>query len=110
MISNELKRGTAELAVLSVLERSPLHGYEIARQIEGQSRGALKFSLAALYPMLYRMESRGWLRGSWETSESGRRRRCYRLLRGGQKMLARMRNEWENLQGAMRRLSKVSHA
>ena len=110
MANTALKRGTAELAILSVLEQAPLHGYEIARQIEEQSHGALKFSLAALYPMLYRMESRGWLRGSWETSETGRRRRCYQLLPRGEKMVAPMRKEWENLQRAMKRLRKVSHA
>ena len=110
MVNNELKRGTAELAILSVLAQGPLHGYEIARQIEEQSGGALGFSLAALYPMLYRMESRGWLRGNWETSGSGRRRRCYRLLPRGEKMIVPMRNDWENLQRGMRRLQKVSHA
>lgn len=110
MIKTELKRGTAELAILSLLEKSTLHGYEIARQIEEQSRGALKFTLAALYPMLYRMEKRGWLRGSWEMSESGRRRRCYRLLPQGQKMLKPMRADWDDLYRALRRLAKVSHA
>jgi PadR family transcriptional regulator, regulatory protein PadR len=110
MVSNELKRGTAELAILSVLEESPLHGYEVARQIEQQSGGALKFSLAALYPMLYRMESRGWLRGSWETAENGRRRRCYRLLPRGRKMLRPLRAEWADLFRAMRRIGKVTHA
>jgi PadR family transcriptional regulator, regulatory protein PadR len=110
MVNTELKRGTAELAILSVLEQSPLHGYEIARRIEEQSRGALTFSLAALYPMLYRMETRGWLRGSWEISERGRRRRCYRLLPRGKKMLEPMRSEWADLHRALRRLSKVTHA
>src|SRR5271157_5950028 len=56
MIGTELKRGTAELAILSVLERQPLHGYEISRHIEHDSGGTLRFTLAALYPLLYRME------------------------------------------------------
>jgi PadR family transcriptional regulator, regulatory protein PadR len=56
MIGTGIKRGTAELAVLSVLEHGPLHGYEMARRIEQQTKGALRFTLAALYPMLYRME------------------------------------------------------
>ncbi len=56
MIGPGIKRGTAELAVLSVLEDGPLHGYELARRIERQTKGALRFTLAALYPMLYRME------------------------------------------------------
>lgn len=72
MIRTELKRGTAELAVLSVLEEGPLHGYEMGRRIELQSGGTLRYTLAALYPLLYRMEHRGWLRGDWETEASGK--------------------------------------
>jgi PadR family transcriptional regulator PadR len=110
MIRTELKRGTAELAILSVLENEPLHGYEIARQIEEQSKGALRFTLAALYPMLYRMENRGWLKGAWETAENGRRRRCYHLMPRGRKMLQPLREEWANLFRVLRRVAKVSHA
>jgi PadR family transcriptional regulator, regulatory protein PadR len=109
MIRTELKRGTAELAVLSILEKGPLHGYEIGRRIEEQSGGALHFTLAALYPLLYRMERRGWLRGDWETGDSGKRRRCYRLLPRGRKMLKPMRAEWADLFRALRRIAKVSH-
>jgi len=78
-----IKKGTAELAILSVLEDGPLHGYELSRRIKKQTRGALSFSLAALYPMLYRMEQRRWIRGAWETSCNGRQRRCYRLTAPG---------------------------
>lgn len=110
MIRTELKRGTAEIAILSVLERQPLHGYEISRRIEQDSGGALRFTLAALYPLLYRMESRGWVRGDWEISGTGRRRRCYKLLPRGRKMLTPLRAEWADLFRAMRRVAKVSHA
>jgi PadR family transcriptional regulator len=110
MIRTELKRGTAELAVLSVLEDGPLHGYEIGRHIEEQSGGALRYTLAALYPLLYRMERRGWLRGEWQIGANGKRRRCYRLLSRGQKMLKPMRAEWADLFRALRRVAKVTHA
>jgi PadR family transcriptional regulator, regulatory protein PadR len=110
MIRTELKRGTAELAVLSVLEDGPLHGYEIGRRIEEQSGGTLRYTLAALYPLLYRMEHRGWLRGEWETGGSGKRRRSYRLLPRGRKMLKPMREEWTDLFRALRRVAKVKHA
>jgi DNA-binding PadR family transcriptional regulator len=110
MIGTGIKRGTAELAVLSVLEHGPLHGYELARRIEQQTKGALRFTLAALYPMLYSMEQRRWIRGVWETSSSGRRRRCYRLTPVGKKMLSPLRREWAELFGALRRLTKVSNA
>ena len=110
MIRTELKRGTAEIAILSVLERQPLHGYEISRRIEHDSGGTLRFTLAALYPLLYRMENRGWVRGDWEISDNGRRRRCYQLLPRGRKMLVPLRAEWADLFRAMRRVAKVNHA
>ena len=110
MIGIVVKKGTAELAILSVLEDGPLHGYQIAHRIEEQTRGALRFSLAALYPMLYRMEQQRWIRGSWETSPSGRRRRCYRLTPTGKRKLSPLRDEWSELFDALRRLARVSNA
>jgi transcriptional regulator len=110
MIGPEIKRGTAELAILSILEGAPLHGYEIARRIERQTQGKLRFTLASLYPLLYRMEQRGWIRGAWETSSSGRRRRCYRLTPAGKKKLSPLRQEWAELFRALRHLAKVAHA
>ena len=110
MIGTGIKRGTAELAVLSVLEGGAMHGYEIARRIEQQTKGTLRFSLAALYPMLYRMEQHEWIRGAWETSCNGRRKRCYRLTPAGRKKLSPLRREWAELFRALQRLTKVAHA
>lgn len=110
MVGSGIKRGTAELAILSVLEGGALHGYELARRIEQQTRGALRFTLASLYPLLYRMEQRGWVRGAWEVSGSGRRRRCYRLTPAGKKKLSPLRQEWSQLFRALRQLAKVSNA
>ena len=110
MIGTGIKRGTTELAVLSVLEGGAMHGYEMARRIEQQTKGALRFTLAALYPMLYRMEQQGWIRGAWETSSNGRRKRCYRLTPAGRKKLLPLRREWAELFRALRRLTKVTHA
>lgn len=110
MIGPGIKRGTAEFAILSVLEAGALHGYEISRRIHQQTRGELRFTLASLYPLLYRMEQRSWIRGSWETSASGRRRRVYRLTPAGKKKLLPLRQEWSELFRALRRLTKVAHA
>jgi transcriptional regulator len=110
MIGTGIKRGTAELAVLSILEGGPLHGYEMARRIEQRTNGALRFTLAALYPMLYRMEQREWIRGTWETSSNGRRRRRYRLTAAGKKKLSPLRREWAELFGALQRLTEVHDA
>ena len=60
---DEAKRGSAELLILALVEEEDLHGYEIARQIELRSSGTLKFTLAALYATLYRMEARRWISG-----------------------------------------------
>jgi transcriptional regulator len=110
MIGTGIKRGTAELAVLSVLADGPLHGYEMARRIEQQTRGALRFTLASLYPLLYRMEKRGWVRGAWETSSAGRRRRCYRITPQGKKELSPIRKEWAELFHALQLLTEAPNA
>jgi len=110
MVGSGVKRGTAELAILSVLETGELHGYEIARRIEQQTRGKLRFTLASLYPLLYRMEKAGWVRGEWQIGETGRRRRRYRLTSAGKKRVAPLREEWSELFRALRRLSKAADA
>ena len=110
MIGSGVKRGTAELAILSVLESGALHGYEIARRIEQQTQGKLRFTLASLYPLLYRMEKQDWVRGEWQIGETGRRRRRYRLTSSGKKKVAPLRSEWSELFRALRQLAKVAGA
>jgi PadR family transcriptional regulator PadR len=110
MIESGTKRGSAELAILSVLEEAPAHGYQIAQRIEQQTKGALRFSLASLYPLLYKMESNGLLAAKWEASPNGRRRRAYQLTAKGKKKLAPLRSEWADLFRALKLLSKVNDA
>jgi DNA-binding PadR family transcriptional regulator len=64
LLSHELKKGSAELLILSVLEPRPRHGYEISKQIEDRSGGVLRFHVTTFYPLLYRMEKVGWCRGT----------------------------------------------
>jgi transcriptional regulator len=109
-VNLRIKRGSAELAILAVLADAPRHGYEIARQIEQNSGGLLRFTLASLYPMLYRLEARGWVAGKWETLPSGRRRRCYRLTEAGRKKLVPLRAEWRLFFRALDRLAGMGHA
>ena len=110
MIPSGIKRGTAELVVLSMLQGGALHGYEIARRIEQETNGSLRFTLAALYPMLYRLEKRRWIRGAWETGPNGRRRRCYRLTPAGKLKISPLRKDWSALFAALHRLAGVSNA
>ncbi len=109
-LSDSVKRGSAELAVLAVLADQRLHGYEIARRIEHDSGGALHFTLASLYPLLYRMEKRGWTKGGWETTAAGVRRRCYGLTAAGARQLASSRREWETFFRALQQLGALSRA
>ena len=78
ILARELKKGSAELIVLSIVEARPRHGYEISKLIELRSGGEIKFHVASLYPLLYRLEERGWLKGRW-VEKAGQRRRRVRL-------------------------------
>ena len=108
MIDANVKRGSAELAVLSLLERGAMHGYEIAKRVEQETCGVLKFDVASLYPLLYRMEKDGWVTAEWQESETGRKRRCYKLTRDGKKQLVPLRAQWRNFFEALERLGGLA--
>ena len=105
---HDLKKGSAELMVLAVVEGQPRHGYDIARRIDQQSDGVLRFHVASLYPMLYRMERRGWIQGRWLEKSGQRRRRYYRLTTAGRRVLAEQRREWQQLLAALDKVAKIS--
>ena len=109
-IRSKIARGSADLAILSLLEEMPLYGFEIARQIGERTGGALKFTLASLYPLLYEMEKKGWVEAHWEANAAGRDRRYYRLTSTGRRQLAPLRREWRLFFQALDALSGVSHA
>ncbi len=109
-LSHSIKRGSAELAILVVLEDQPLHGYEIARRIEQQTAGVLHFTLASLYPLLYKIEKRGWAKAEWEKTPAGVKRRCYSLTAAGLKQLAASRREWGLFFRALDRFGGLSRA
>ena len=108
--ARELKKGSAELLILSLVEARPRHGYEISKLIEQRSGGALRFYVASLYPLLYRLEKRGWLEGRWVEKDGQRRRRYYRLTRQGRKVLASQRRGWQVFVDAIRRITEVERA
>ena len=109
-IRAKISRGSAELAILALLEAQPLYGFEIAKQIEEKSKGALRFTLASLYPMLYSLEKRGWIRGRWAANSAGRDRRYYTLTTAGKRKLVPLRREWRSFFQALDRLAGVSCA
>ena len=109
-IDPEWKKGSAELLVLSLVEALPRHGYEISKLIEQRSEGALRFHAASLYPMLYRLEKRGWIQGRWIEKSGQRRRRYYRLTAAGRRVLASQRQGWHAFVAAMSRVTGAENA
>jgi transcriptional regulator len=109
-IDREWKKGSAELLLLSLLEALPRHGYEISKLIERRSQGALRFHAASLYPLLYRLEKRGWIQGRWVEKSGQRRRRYYRLTAQGRKILASQKQGWQTFVEAISRITGVENA
>jgi PadR family transcriptional regulator PadR len=101
----ELKKGSAELLILALVESRARHGYEIGRLIDERSEGAIRFSAAALYPLLYRLEKRGWIEGKWVEQPGQRRRRYYRLTTGGRRVLGEQRSTWRLFSAAINRIA-----
>jgi len=110
ILDRELKKGSAEMLILALVEHRARHGYEISQVIETRSDGAVRFRVASLYPLLYRLEKRGWLQGRWVEKAGQRRRRYYRLTAAGRKVLAQQRSGWERFVAAVRRISEPDHA
>jgi PadR family transcriptional regulator, regulatory protein PadR len=110
MLDRELKKGSAELLILSLVEDQPRHGYDLSKLIETRSDGVLKFRVASLYPLLYRLEKRGWMHGRWIEKAGQRRRRYYRLTPAGARVLASQRTTWKEFAAAINRVAGVEHA
>jgi len=108
--TRELKKGSAELLILSLVEGRARHGYDIARLIEERSEGTLTFHAASLYPLLYRLEKRRSIKGRWVEKAGERRRRMYHLTPQGREMLAAQRSGWEAFVEAINRITAPDHA
>jgi len=109
-IRSKIARGSAELSIMALLADEPLYGFEIAKRIEEKTNGALHFTLASLYPMLYELEKRHWIVGRWQENQAGRNRRYYSLTPTGKKQLVPLRREWRSFFQALDQLAGVSHA
>ncbi len=110
LIPSKIARGSAELAVLALLEDRSLYGFEIAKQIEERTGGSLRFTMASLYPMLYELEKRGLVKAQWEANPAGRDRRYYSLTTKGRKQLEPLRREWKAFFVALDQLTGFNHA
>lgn len=110
MLTDALKRGSAEFLVLSLLDAEPRHGYELQKLIESRSQGVLAFNVASLYPLLYKLEERGMIVGRWVEKPGERRRRFYRLTAPGRATLEAQRESWREFVTAITRVSGVRYA
>lgn len=110
LTDRELKRGSATLLVLALLDDGPRHGYDIGKQIEARSDGAICFNMASLYPLLYRLEERGWIEGQWRQKPRERRKRYYRITQAGRRMLAGQRGVWQGFVDALDRVVNLKKA
>lgn len=110
MTEQEWKKGSAEFLILSLLEHEPRHGYELSRLIDTRSKGVVRFHVASLYPLLYRLEKRRWIEGRWIEKAGQRRRRYYRLTAGGRKILAAQRHDWRAFVRAIGHVAGVEYA
>jgi transcriptional regulator len=103
--SKELKKGSADLLILALLEDRARHGYEIGRLITQKSKGALSYHIASLYPTLYRLEDEGLVEGRWVEKAGQRRRRYYKLTPAGRARLASERSVWQHFFVAIDRVA-----
>jgi PadR family transcriptional regulator len=105
LTDRELKRGSATLLVLALVDQTPRHGYEIGKLIDARSGGAISFQMASLYPLLYRIERRGWIEGRWRQRPGERRRRYYRITPEGRRVLRSERGVWQTFVRALDRVA-----
>jgi PadR family transcriptional regulator, regulatory protein PadR len=104
----DLPQGTLDLLVLKALSLGPMHGFGIGQRIQQLAEHMLKVEEGTLYPALYRIEERGWIKSEWGASENNRRARFYRLTRAGRKQLQVEESNWEHLSLAVRKILDAS--
>jgi PadR family transcriptional regulator, regulatory protein PadR len=101
MEKTELLSGTLDLLILRVLSSQPLHGFGIGERIHALSNEALKVEEGSLYPALYRIEAKGWIKAEWGQSERGRRAKIYSLTAKGLKRLGSEKSSWDRMAAAI---------
>jgi PadR family transcriptional regulator len=99
--SIDLLQGTLDLIVLKTLSWGPMHGFGIARWVQRTTGDVLQVEEGSLYPALYRMENRGWIKATWALTENGRRAKYYRLTPAGKRQLTSETESWDRLTSAI---------
>jgi PadR family transcriptional regulator PadR len=110
-VSNlDLRKGSVELLLLTLLTEEPRHGYEIGKLIEARSGGRIQYRVSSLYPVLCRLEERGWISGKWVERAGERRRRFYRLTAKGARALEAERQAWKEFTIGVRLIVEADSA
>jgi PadR family transcriptional regulator PadR len=104
----DLLQGTLDVLILKTLTLAPLHGWGISQRIQQLSLDVLQVNQGSLYPALYRLEAKGWIRSEWGNSENNRRARFYELTRAGRRQLAQETESWERFAAAVGRVLEAS--
>ena len=104
----DLLQGTLELLILKTLARESMHGYGIVQRIHETAEDLLKVEDGSLYPALYRMEERGWVKSEWGVSENNRRAKFYKLTKAGQKRLTAERANWDRISTAVTKILQAT--
>ena len=99
--TSDVLQGTLDLLVLKALSLAPMHGWGISQRIQQLSAAALQIGQGSLYPALYRLEKKGFVKGEWRTTENKREAKYYRLTAAGQRALAAELTEWRRFTGAV---------
>jgi PadR family transcriptional regulator PadR len=100
-VSTDLLQGTLDLLILQTLSLEPMHGWGVAQRIQQVSKDALQVGQGSLYPALYRLEYKGWIRSEWGSSENNRRAKYYRLTATGRRQLETELETWDRLSAAI---------
>lgn len=104
----DLLQGTLDLLILRVLHGGPMHGFGIAQKIHVLSKDALRVEEGSLYPCLYRMEAKSWIKAAWGVSENNRKAKFYELTKKGRKQLATEETTWARLAAAVGQVLKAA--
>ena len=104
----DLLQGTLDMLILKALSLGALHGYGIIQRIQQMSDEMLRVEQGSLYPALYRLAQRGWVRSDWDTNETGRRAKFYTLTRAGRRQLEVEEASWDRLVLAIAKMREAS--
>jgi len=105
---SDLLQGTLDVLILKTLDLASMHGWGISQRIQQLSHEVLQVNQGSLYPALYRLEAKGWIRSQWGNSENNRRARFYELTKAGRRQLAEETQSWERFSTAVGRVLEAT--